>query len=112
MDNLTQQVYKIFPLDLEVIKEVKSEEDLFLLLSDHVQELIDTDFSKLINTLYRIDVSEIKIKKALDLSDPKDANRVIAKLIIERENKKLSREKPIKTESPTINYCQALVQST
>lgn len=100
MDNLTQQVYKIFPLDIEVIEEVKSEEDLFLLLSDYVQELIDTDFSKLINTLYRIDVSEIKIKKALNLSDPKDANEVIAQLIIEREKQKITTREAYKNRKP------------
>lgn len=66
---------------------------MFSLLAAYIQDLIDTDFSKLVNTLYRIDVSEEKIKKALNLANPKDANFVIAQLIIEREKQKVkSRE--------------------
>lgn len=89
MNKLAEQVTKNFPFTSNSLKKVQSEEELLVLLSQYVQELIDTDFAKLINTLYRIDVSEAKIKRALDLSKPKDANKIIAQLIIEREKQKI-----------------------
>ncbi len=100
MDNLAQQITKVFPLDSKSLQEIQSEEDLFLVLSEYIQELIDTDFSKLVNTLYRIDVSEIKIKKALNLSDIKNANKVIAQLIIEREKQKIKTRAAYKNRKP------------
>ena len=100
MTNLAKQITKVFPLDSKALHEIKSEEELFLLLSEYIQELIDTDFSKLVNTLYRIDVSEMKIKKALNLSDPKNANRVIAQLIIEREKQKIKTREAYKNRKP------------
>jgi len=100
VDNLAQQITKVFPLDSKSLQEIQSEEDLFLVLSEYIQELIDTDFSKLVNTLYRIDVSEIKIKKALNLSDIKNANKVIAQLIIEREKQKIKTRAAYKNRKP------------
>jgi hypothetical protein len=88
MTKLAEQITKNFPFTYSSLKELQSEEELLIILSQYVQELIDTDFAKLINTLYRIDVSEVKIKRALDLSKPKDANKIIAQLIIEREKQK------------------------
>lgn len=98
MDKLALQVSKNFPLSTEALKEVQTEEALLDLLSNYVQELINTDFNKLINSLYRIDVYESKIKRALNLSSPKDANRVIAQLIIEREKQKISTREQYKNK--------------
>lgn len=89
MDKLVIQVFKNFPFTTSGIQEIQTEEELLNLLSEYVQELIDTDFNKLVNTLYRIDVFENKIKKALETSNPKTANKVIAKLILEREKQKI-----------------------
>ena len=89
MDKLLEQVNKNFPLAKNALAVIESEELLILELSQYIQELIDTDFSKLVNTLYRIDVSETKIKKALQNCQPQESNKVIARLIIEREKQKI-----------------------
>ncbi len=58
-------------------------------LADQINFLVEKDFSRLLNLLYRIDVSEEKIKKALlNNSDP--AGYVIARLIIERQLQKIA----------------------
>ena len=53
-----------------------------------VTQLIDTDYHKLTNILYRIDVDELKLKKALLESD-QPISVTIADLIIERQLQKL-----------------------
>lgn len=52
-----------------------------------VQYLIDKDFEKLMHILYRIDVSESKVKEAFGLEQ--DVAKQIAILIIEREEQKV-----------------------
>lgn len=60
-------------------------------LTGEVGLLIDQDFQRLMNILYRIDINEQKTKMALTQSNPA---KEIAKLIIERELQKVaSREK-------------------
>lgn len=53
-----------------------------------VAQLIDTDYHKLTNILYRIDVDELKLKKAL-LESEQPISVTIADLIIERQVQKL-----------------------
>ncbi len=59
-----------------------------------INQLINTDFEKLAGILYRIDVSEKKLKKLLSDNPGMDAGLLIADLVIERQiEKKKSREK-------------------
>lgn len=63
-------------------------------LIDAINWLIINDFEKLIFILYRIDVSEAKIKTLLNKENTNFAAPVIADAIIERlEEKKVSRQK-------------------
>jgi len=65
------------------IEEVRS------LLTVIINDLIQTDFQKLVAILYRVDVSEIKLKILLKETPGKDAGLIIADLIIERQIQKL-----------------------
>ena len=62
-------------------------------LSAYVNELIQTDFQHLITLLYRIDVSELKLKKLLKLNSQEEAGKIIAALIIERQLQKIESRK-------------------
>lgn len=53
-------------------------------LIDYLNEFINQDFSKVVQLLYRIDVSEAKLKKVLQENPNEDAAGLIADLIIER----------------------------
>lgn len=100
MELLKNQIQNTLQLRPELVNEAENEADLINLIEQLVQELIDTDFEKLLLLLYRIDVSEVKVKKAIDLSGPENASLSIAKLIFEREKEKaISREK-YKSDSP------------
>ena len=62
-------------------------------LTEYVNDLIDHHFSKLVNLLYKIDVSESRLKRLLDETSGNNAGSIIAELIIERQIQKIkSRE--------------------
>ena len=53
-------------------------------LSIFINDLIEKDFSRLVQILYRLDVSEDKLKTVLLETPTGDAGNMIAKLIMER----------------------------
>jgi len=86
MDNRSkalQQVHNL--LDLQVKGNPN-----FEVLAKHLQHLINHNFNDLLSILYRIDVSEVKVKKAL-AQKPKNTSdgEIIAELLIERQIQKL-----------------------
>jgi hypothetical protein len=54
-----------------------------------INEMIQHDFQKLVAILYRIDVSEAKLKYLLKENSGEDAGKLIAELIIERQTEKI-----------------------
>jgi len=63
------------------------------ILITRINELIETDFQKLVSILYRMDVSEKKLTFLLQDNPGKDAANIIAELMIERQAQKIrSRE--------------------
>jgi hypothetical protein len=58
-------------------------------LAAFVNNLINTNFEKLVSLLYRIDVSELKLKALLKNNEDKNAGEIIAALIIERQQQKI-----------------------
>jgi hypothetical protein len=58
-------------------------------LAEIINHLIIQDFSKLIQLLYRVDVSEQKLKDLLKQYSNTAAGSIIARLIIERQEKKI-----------------------
>jgi hypothetical protein len=57
-------------------------------LSAYINDLINHDFEKLIHVLYRLDVSEKKLKSTL-VSSSSNAGMLIAEMIIERQVQKI-----------------------
>jgi hypothetical protein len=49
-----------------------------------INDCIQNDFNKLVQLLYRIDVSEEKLKYILQLNPNEDAGKLIAAVIVER----------------------------
>ena len=64
-------------------------ENLHQKLSDHINDLININFEKLVQLLYRLDIDEIKLKKTLQEYPNQDAGKMIAALIIERYLQKI-----------------------
>ena len=69
-----------------------SPDQLTDILAGHINDMIDCNFNKLVNLLYRIDINESKLRQML-VENSLDAGRIIARLIIERQLQKIeSRE--------------------
>jgi hypothetical protein len=58
------------------------------LLANEINKLINHHFAQLVNILYRVDVSEVKLKQLLKDNPDEDAGQLIAQLIIERQLQK------------------------
>ena len=58
-------------------------------LADRINELVNTQFQKLVSILYRMDVSETKLKQLLSDNPGTDAGLIIADLMIERQKEKI-----------------------
>jgi len=75
--------------DLDTVIKGNSFDESRRLLAEKINELIRADFSKLISILYRVDVSEERLKSLLQANEDKDAGIIIADLMIERQSQKI-----------------------
>lgn len=76
-----------------LLPQVISDNDLLLRLSEIIDHLIEKDFKKLVYVLYKVDVSEVKLKQLLQSANNEKASDIIAKLIIERQTQKIASRK-------------------
>ena len=83
---LLELVKKDFNLEI-ASSEIATHQDLKESLSKLIQYLIDNDFERLLSGLYRIDVSEEKVNRAIASRD--DVAEKITQLIIDRELQKV-----------------------
>ncbi|MBS1596619.1 MAG: hypothetical protein JST75_00230 [Bacteroidetes bacterium] len=83
--------------DQPTIEEIKEK------LSQHISYLINHDFAGLINMLYKIDVSEKKLKSLLKENTDADAGNIIAGLIIERQLQKIKTRQDMKRDDNRSN---------
>ena len=85
-----EQLIQEININLAILLPDKiSLEELQIQLSLHINHLIIKDFQKLIFLLYRIDVSESKLKQLLSQHPKEDAGKIIAALIIARQLEKI-----------------------
>ena len=72
-------------------------------LSKYINDLIVNDFQKLVALLYRIDVSESRLKQLLLEENHEDAGKVIADLIIQRQLEKIKTRQQFKQPNENID---------
>ena len=82
-----EQVLEEVSKELEVI--VKDHSITKQVLVEKINDLINIDFQKLVSILYRMDVSEIKLKELLNENPGTNAAIIIADLMIERQEQKI-----------------------
>ncbi|MBT6438128.1 MAG: hypothetical protein HOB26_04315 [Flavobacteriales bacterium] len=70
-------------------KEESAYEELFKQLSPLIESLINNNYKKLMNVLYRIDVAEDVINQELKNNNPSEFAAIITKIVLERELKKV-----------------------
>ncbi|MTI19647.1 hypothetical protein E1176_01295 [Fulvivirga sp. RKSG066] len=87
---LTQElIKKDLALDSELPDLASDLEDLKKKLTPIINHLLDHDLNRLLTALYRIDVSEAKVKKVIASAKPEIIGDTIAQLIIDRELQKV-----------------------
>ncbi|NII24750.1 hypothetical protein HB364_06660 [Pseudoflavitalea sp. X16] len=72
------------------IQPVARYEDWMRELAAVINYLIQTDFTRLVNILYRLDVSELRLKQLLQQEAGTNAGELIATLIVERQLEKIN----------------------
>ena len=76
LEEISKELGIIHPVDKQI-------------LANKINELINNDFQKLVSILYRMDVSEMKLKQLLKENAGTDAGLIIADLMIERQEEKI-----------------------
>ncbi len=74
----------------------------FCQLAERINYLLVNDFDKLISILYRMDVSEAKVKEHLKNSPGEDAGIVIASLMLERQEQRIKSRNEYRREQNDI----------
>jgi hypothetical protein len=65
----------------------------------YIAELINRDFNQLVNLLYRLDISETKLKSLLSQTPTVDSAALITDIIIERQLQKLNARQTYKPDT-------------
>ena len=86
-----------------VLPQAPSFEEVRLILAERLNQLILHDFQKLVHILYRIDVSERKLKYLLQENVGEDAALIMADLIIERQIQKINSRRQTKSSDDSIS---------
>lgn len=77
-------------LQIDEVLAKHSEQEQFEVLALYLDHLIQSDFNRLLSILYRIDVSEEKVRIALSNNNgAQPAGHIIAFLLVEREIEKI-----------------------
>lgn len=80
-----------------------SDKELLQQLAEYINHLIVRDFNQLVSILYRLDVSENKLKQMLSDNNNEDAGKIIATLIMERQLEKIKSRRQFKQRDNTID---------
>jgi hypothetical protein len=75
--------------ELEALTEKQTAGELQQKLAQHVNDIINTDFDKLLQLLYRMDIDETKLRTVLLGQPDRNAGEMIAELMIERQLQKV-----------------------
>ena len=80
---------------------VKAEESLEAALAEKINVLIQRDFDKLLQLLYRIDINEQRLRRLLLENEGEDAGKIIARLIMERQWEKMESRRQFRQDKTT-----------
>jgi hypothetical protein len=99
IDELKTQLDNV---QLSLYAEHNSYEEMLKALAELLNQLITTNFSRLISILYRLDISEKKLQEALRKAGSTTAGEIIAKMIVERQLQKLEARQKYRANNDNI----------
>ncbi|MBK9254207.1 MAG: hypothetical protein IPM42_01830 [Saprospiraceae bacterium] len=87
MNDSFESIYR----ELSINSETHFSEDDFLdFIAEKVSYYLEADHDLLLSYLYRLDINEQKVSKALELSEEDPPHVGIAKLILERQKQRMA----------------------
>lgn len=89
LDDIKQLLAATLNVDGQPLKNFHTEEDVLQWLAEYIDYLVSKDFDALLLLLYRIDVSEEKVKSMLAENKGQNSSRLIAGMMIDRQKQKL-----------------------
>ena len=101
-EQIKELVIELQKLPLHLPAQSYNRKQLQTRIAEHLNHLIVTDFSLLISLLYRLDISESKLKHLLQNAKARTAGDIIAEMIIERQLQKISSRQMNKNDVPHI----------
>ncbi|HEX8332887.1 MAG TPA: hypothetical protein VF622_09705 [Segetibacter sp.] len=99
VENVSQVAFELQSEFPDLVMKTFTYADLFFALSNRLKSMINEDFSGLLQILYRIDISESKLRDLISTQLDKPASDVIAHLIIERQLQKVESRKMFKASN-------------
>jgi hypothetical protein len=96
VENVSQVAVELNSEFARLVMKDSTYEALFAALSNRLKSMIHDDFSGLLQLLYRLDISESKIRDLVSTELGKPASEIIAHLIIERQLQKIESRKMYK----------------
>jgi len=89
-----EQIEQLFNQNKQLT--VVQKENLRDQLVEIINNLLLNDFNKLVHVLYRVDISEQKLKQLLQKNPTTDAAVIIAELLIARQQQKIATKQSFK----------------
>ncbi|MHA7131570.1 hypothetical protein [Algoriphagus namhaensis] len=90
-DTSTQETLKLLEVDFQLpeTKSALTEEEAIAWVKRVIADLLDKDFSRLLQICYRVDLNEQKLKHILHESDPEDIAMDLALALWSRQKQKV-----------------------
>jgi len=79
------------------VKSNPSIQELHKYLTIAIGSMLDREFNKLLNLLYRVDIEESLVAEVLHAENPSEVASELARLVIDREMKKVESRKKYST---------------
>lgn len=97
-DDTLQQTSDLLrgPFELENAPPPVSEEELLMVLTARISEMLERQPEYLLSLLYRLDVLEPKINQALHPAAPEMPALGLARLVLERQQQRIFTKKTVK----------------
>jgi len=77
-----------------------ADETLVEYMTGRIEELMATQFESLMSMMYRLDVDEGKIRRALNPTNPENPAKGLARLIVLRQKQRMATREKYKQNSP------------
>ena len=84
-----QEAIQIVEQNLGLVPAKKNDNIRMEFLAEKINDLLNTDFQRLISILYRMDINESKLRALLQNNPGTDAGILIAEMMVERESQKI-----------------------